>query len=197
MKGFISDQITRTLMGAVAILFCVVLWQRSKVEVQASRLPQTATHTAVSVSRPEPAAPAAPAPKPDTTTIYELRSAVSTLQEELIAREDEYDALQQMYESCTQSADSPGGPQYKPEKSDPFYSLQATDDTGAMGEREALNFTLATLKTRLIDYRGATGYLQDKYNNCKSGQSTSVCWGFWPRDTSWGLHWKAMPCDGS
>jgi hypothetical protein len=183
-------------MGAVAILFCVVLWQRSKVEVQASRLPQTATRTSVSVSQPEPPAPAVPAPKPDTPTIYELRAAVSTLQDELIAREDEYETLQQGYEACAQSMDSPGGRQYNPEKSDPFYSLQATDDMGPMGEREGLNLTLAALKTRLIDYRGATGFLQDKYNGCKSGQSTSVCWGFWPRDTSKGLHWKAMPCDG-
>src|ERR1700722_19385345 len=123
MKRFISDQITRTLMGAVAILFCVVLWQRSKVEVQASRPPQNATPASVTVSRPEPAAPAAPAPKPDTPTLYELRTAVSTMQEELIAREDEYETLQQVYEACTQSMDSPAGPQYRPEKSDPFYTL--------------------------------------------------------------------------
>jgi hypothetical protein len=92
--------------------------------------------------------------------------------------------------------DSPAGPQYRPEKSDPFYTLKATEDTGPMGEREELNLTLATLKSRLIDYGGATGFLQEKYNTCKGGQSTSVCWGFWPRDTSNSLHWKAMPCDG-
>jgi len=193
MKRWISVQITRTLIGAVTILFCGVLWQHSNVEVQASRFPQTVTRSSASIRPPAPAPPAPVSVKP---TINELKAAVNMLQDELIDREEAYDTLQQSYESCTQNRDSPDGPQYSPEKGDAFTPLELTSNIGESEERETLNRALITLKSRLDDYMGATYFLQDKFDRCKSGREATVCWGFWPRDTSKSLHWKALPCDG-